>query len=182
MDKRFASKVSAFLLAACYAASAASAKEEFTKYSDVYKPGVPKNAAQAAPSPEGGPGSISQEELRALKEEKGLILFDARAKTDFERERIAGASLPHGADYYRDMELFRQKIVRAAPDSKASLRASTEALPRDSVIVTYCNKHCGLSKSLKMQLEDLGFTNVRWLAGGIDTWREKGYPLESGNS
>ena len=124
-------------------------------------------------------GSVSANQLRARQQNaKKLWVFDARSKNEFDHEHIAGARLPYGDEYYRGWDLYHQHAVREAPDGRVSLERSTQELPRDAAIVTYCNRHCGLSQSLKVQLEHLGFTNVHWLDGGIDVWREKGYPVE----
>ena len=123
--------------------------------------------------------SVMPEELRAMQVDGTVTrLFDARMKQEFLKEHIAGASLPLPDDYYTQEELFRQKIVPVSPDRPAALAQSMLPFPRETVIVTYCNRHCSLSKNLMHLLKELGFTNVRYLAGGIDSWREKGYPLE----
>jgi rhodanese-related sulfurtransferase len=89
--------------------------------------------------------------------------------------------LPLPDEVYTQEELFRQKIIPVAPDRSVSLIQATASLSRATVIVTYCNSHCALSKNLMLRLKTIGFTNVRYLAGGIDSWREKGYPLEVQN-
>ena len=127
--------------------------------------------------------SISPQELREWYEKKTDVhLFDARAKTEFDREHILGARLPRTEEFYRQIELYKQQVVREAPSSKAALETGMRDVPHHAVIVTYCNSHCGLSKNLMLDLQSLGFTNVHWLDGGIDVWREKGYPLESEKS
>ena len=146
--------------------------EKFVSYSEAR----PQFESTAPAGPEAG--SIPPEGLAGLRDDPAVIVFDARAKSEFDHEHIAGARLPHEEEYYRNLELHRQQIVREAPDSNASLERATRDIPRGAPIVTYCNRHCGISKALKAQLENLGFTNVRWLDGGIDVWREKGYPVE----
>lgn len=170
MARFFPEKIAAILLLAVFLSVSADAKEEFVKYSEV------RTQLEAKP----GQGSlVSADELRALQEKgEQVLLFDARAKTEFDRERIQGARLPRSDGYYRDQQLFQQKIVRQTPASRPDLEKTLQGIPRDALIVTYCNKHCALSKNLKLDMEALGFTNVRWLEGGIDDWRTKGYPLE----
>ena len=174
MARNISQKITVFaILAAVLLAHPACAKENFVSY----KEAAPVLASKAPEPAE--PGTVQQEELRAeLTEGKSLLLFDARTKDEYDRERMPHARLPRDGDYYREAELFKQKITREAPDSKRALERATKDLPRDAAIVTYCHAHCGLSKNLKLDLEGLGFTNVRWLDGGIDVWREKGYPLE----
>lgn len=142
---------------------------EFVKYTEARAQLDSKPAAS---------GSVTADELQAMRQTDKVIVFDARSAAEFEHEHIAGAALPYADTYYKQVDLFRQKIVREAPNSRASLERSTRDLPRTATLVTYCSRNCGISKSLKMELERLGFTNVRWLSGGIDDWRDKGYPIE----
>ena len=165
-------KIAAAFFLALALGTSACAKEEFVKYTEV------KDKLEAK-APE--KGAISTDELKALLDKKEpVVLFDARSKTEFEKERIAGAKLPRTDEYYRDQQMFQQQIIRQAPSSKAALLAGAGSLPHDTAIVAYCNKQCGLSKNLKLDLEGMGFKNVRWLDGGIDVWREKGFPIEKG--
>ena len=171
MAERLPQKIAALALAALFAAGSADAAEKFVPYSEA--------RAQLEQKPGAGAGSVSPEELEASQRQGTPVrLFDARTKNEFDREHIAGAVLPYDEAYYRDLELYRQRVAPNPPDVRSSLERSTRGLLREEVIVTYCSRHCGLSRSLKMQLEKLGFTNVRWLDGGIDVWREKGYPVE----
>ena len=171
MVERFFKVIALLSLAGWVLTPRVCAEEKFVKYSEVRD--------QIAPAPK--PDKVSQDGLRALQQEAAFYLYDARTKTEFDREHIVGARLPRAEEYYRQAELFKQQVVREAPNSKQALEAGTRDLARDAVIVTYCNRHCGLSKTLMLDLQSLGFTNVRWLDGGIDDWREKGYPLESEN-
>lgn len=158
--------------------SSACAKEEFVKYTDVRESLAPKHDGHTH-SNVPGMGSIGADELRAKLEQKvPVMILDARAKTEFDKEHLPQARLPRPDKFYQDALLYQQKVIREAPSSRLALEAGTKDLPRDTEIVTYCNKHCGLSKTLKFDLEQAGFSNVKWLEGGIDTWREKGYPLE----
>ena len=151
-----------------------SAEEAFVKYSEVKDQIADKSKADTLSK-----DAISQEDLQALQQSgSAFYLFDARSKTEFDREHITGGRLPRPDEYYRQSEMFKQQIVRQAPNAKQALSEGTRSLSHDAVIVTYCNKHCGLSKSMMLDLRELGFANVRWLDGGIDTWREKGYSLE----
>lgn len=166
------------LCAALLLALPASAwAEKFVKYSDVKdqiadkpKPYKPEPLAKDA---------ITPEDLRTIQQGGGTYyLLDARGKTEFDGEHITGARLPRTEDYYKQAELFKQQVIKQAPDAKEGLQAGVADIPKDAVIITYCNKHCGLSKSLLLDLTGLGYTNVRWLDGGIDVWREKAYPLD----
>ncbi len=145
------------------------AKEKFVKYSEAMR------SVSALPS-----AVISADESYALsKKNKKLIIFDARQRSEYLKQHIAGASLPMSDDYYKADKLFKENITRTRPDFAVYLKSSLARISRDSSIITYCNRNCGLSKTLANELKSLGFKDVRWMDGGIDSWREKGYPLES---
>lgn len=145
------------------------AKETFVKYSEAVK------LLKAAPQAE----SVSAEETRLLSQKNPkLIIFDARQKNEYDQKHIAGAKLPLSDEYYAAEKLFKENIIRSRPDVAVFLKRSLANLSRDSEIVTYCHKNCGLSKILMSELKEIGFKHVRWMDGGIDSWREKGYPLE----
>ncbi len=174
MARKISQKINTLaILSAILLAHPACAKENFVSY----KEAAPVLASKAPKEAE--PGSLVPEELYAeMAQGKDFLIFDARTKDEHDHERLPNSKLPRDEVYYKEAELFKQKIVREAPSSKKALERATKDIPRDAAIVTYCHAHCGLSKTLKLDLEDLGFKNVRWMDGGIDVWREKGYPLE----
>ena len=47
----------------------------------------------------------------------------------------------------------------------------------DTPIVTYCNTNCHASSALALQLKGLGFTNVKSMEEGIQSWEKKDYPV-----
>ena len=174
MAERIFKKITLTFVPVLLLAASACAKEEFVKYSEVRD-----SLAPAVQSVVPEAGSINADELRTkIQQPDKPLLFDARGKTEFDKEHLPQARLPRPTDFYQDVLLYQQKVIREAPSSRTALERGTKDLPRDTEIVTYCNKHCGLSKTLKFDLEQAGFTNVKWLDGGIDVWREKGYPFE----
>lgn len=145
------------------------AKEKFVKYSEAMR------SLKTLPS-----DSISADECyEHSKKNKKLIIFDARQQSEYLKQHIAGASLPMSEDYYKAEKLFKENITRARPDAAVYLKSSLARVSRDSSIITYCNRNCSLSKTLANELKSIGFKDVRWMDGGIDSWREKGYPLGS---
>ncbi len=145
------------------------AKDKFVKYSEAMR------TLSTLPS-----SSVSADESYELaKKNKKLILFDARQRSEYLKQHIAGASLPMSEEYYKADKLFKENITRERPDFAVHLKNSLAKVSRDSSIITYCHRNCGLSKTLANELKALGFKDVRWMEGGIDSWREKGYPLES---
>ena len=56
-------------------------------------------------------------------------------------------------------------------------KATTSIPNRKAVIVLYCV--CGYRSKLAVQnLQEMGYTNVRSMAGGIRSWHDKGFPEE----
>lgn len=90
----------------------------------------------------------------ALQAGEKLVLIDARAEEAYLKETLPGAvSVPH-----RTMD-----------------EASTAHLPRDAVLVSFCDGiGCNASTKGALKLARLGF-NVRELQGGLDWWVRDGY-------
>ncbi len=148
------------------------AKDKFVSYKEA-------SAVLATTARGAEPGTVRPDELRAEQTQgTTFLILDARMKDEYGRERLSTAKLPRDINYYKELELFRQGVVPQAPSAKIALDRAMKDISRSTPVITYCHSHCGLSKTLKLDLEGLGFTNVRWLDGGIDVWREKGYPLE----
>lgn len=122
---------------------------------------------------------IDADGLYRLRERLGgrLILYDARSRRSYEEGHIEGARLPLTDRFYQEQELFRLKVTQTPPDMDAALVSAVEGLDRSSPIVTYCDAECGASKVLLAKLKNLGFTDVRALEGGYQSWAERGYPV-----
>lgn len=124
--------------------------------------------------------AITPEELKGLLDTSAdLIIFDARARRSYNAGHIRGAVLPLGDEFYRQHELFEQKIISTAPDRVRALADAVKEVPKDKPIVTYCNKDCSASVSLLLELKRLGFTQVQAMEEGFQAWEEKGYPTAS---
>jgi len=86
-----------------------------------------------------------------------IIVIDARTQEAYSREHVPGAT-----------NLPWRKI-----DS-----SSTAAMPRDKVLVTYCDGiHCNASTKAAMRLTALGF-RVKEMLDGLQGWKREGYPVE----
>jgi len=87
----------------------------------------------------------------------GILVVDARAPGTYARGHIPGSiNLPH----------------RTIDSS------TTASLPRDKVIVTYCDGvFCNASTKAAAKLTALGF-KVKEMLDGMEGWRKEGYPLE----
>lgn len=122
--------------------------------------------------------TISCDELRRLQLEKAdFILWDARDKRSFDSSHIQGAELPLGEDFYKASELYAKGLSPEPTDAPSALEKRTAPLDKLKQVVTYCNRNCHASEVLAMQLQKLGFTHVRWMEEGLQTWEEKGYPV-----
>ncbi len=87
----------------------------------------------------------------------GILVVDARTPDAYARGHVPGAiNLPH----------------RTIDSS------TTASLPRDMVIVTYCDGvFCNASTKAAIKLTGLGF-KVKEMLDGMDGWRKEGYPVE----
>ena len=122
---------------------------------------------------------ISSDELRKMQTAReAFLLVDARSKKSYDEAHIEGAVLPLTAEYYRQEELFSQGIINGLPDKEAALAEAMGRYPKNTEIVTYCNDNCSAAEHLSGQIRSLGFTRVRVMEGGIQSWEKKGYPVE----
>ena len=100
----------------------------------------------------------SADELNAkLNRNKDIIILDVRSEDNYMIKHIKNAlNIP-----YDELE------------GRAGELDSTKE------IIIYCgNYDCGLSANAVTLLTKLGFKNVFVLEGGIESWQEKGYPVE----
>src|SRR5207248_249002 len=104
---------------------------------------------------------ITPEELKEkLDAGEELVIVDLRHSMDFEAdpETIPGA--------------FRM-------DAK-ELREKNDKLPRDRQIILYCTcPNEATSAQLAILLRKQGIQHIRPLQGGLDAWREHGYPVHN---
>ena len=86
-----------------------------------------------------------------------VYVLDVRSSEDFAKGRIPGAvNVP-----------------------LADLPGKLSSLPKNKTIVTYCgNLTCALAPKAAYKLAEAGFENVMELFGGIQTWQDKGFPIE----
>jgi len=105
---------------------------------------------------------ISIEALKKLQDENAsVVVVDDRIKDDYDSGHIKGAF--------------------CIPAQERLSAADVAILPKDKLIVTYCN--CGPgeadSENVANQLLDMGFKDVKVLADpSIVGWAKAGYPLE----
>jgi len=108
--------------------------------------------------------TISTDELKSMMDKKDkFTLIDSRTAPEYAESHIV------------------QSVN--IPDKK--LQENLALLPADksSLLVIYCNGvKCGKSKRLALQLETMGFYNIKIYLEGIPVWEEKNLPLETGRT
>jgi rhodanese-related sulfurtransferase len=115
------------------------------------------------PAPFDQPLSVTLKQARALFDD-GALFIDARPPYAWGEGHIPGAvNIPWDEyEYYRDQ---------------------VDKLPRDRMIVTYCDgSSCDLSIHLGDELASKGFMKVRVFYEGWMTWVEAKNPVERGDS
>lgn len=97
---------------------------------------------------------------------QGSVLIDVREPAEFETGHIASAvNIPRGVLEFQ---------VEAHP---AVANVSDPALShKEQPLVVYCRTG-GRSALATLNLQRMGFTNVRSLAGGITEWTNAGLPV-----
>lgn len=106
---------------------------------------------------------IGRDELLAAVKADSVTIVDA-----LPAHAYAARHLPSAVNLVQDSPTA---LVRSAlPDAAA-------------MIVTYStDQHCARGRDLAQRLRDLGYTDVRDYAEGIEDWAGHGLPLETGSS
>jgi thiosulfate/3-mercaptopyruvate sulfurtransferase len=103
--------------------------------------------------------------LKSDRPPRGLILIDLREARDFAIGHLSGARV---LPFLRFPEKLEETIEQDWPSAD---RAATP-------LVFYCyGIDCVRSRKAGAQAVRLGFRNVLWFRGGIQEWRDAGYPL-----
>ena len=119
---------------------------------------------------------------RFLTELRGLRLEPEQLLTMMEEARNEGLQPPfivdlrHPLDVLTDPEVL-PGALRIGPDE---LRLHRDEIPSDREIVLYCTCPSEeTSAKVAMELRRLGILRVRPLRGGLQGWKDAGYPLEA---
>ncbi len=121
---------------------------------------------------------ISMEALRGLQiKKKSFVLFDARGIESFRAGHIDGAALPFPQIYYQEKQMLASGVISKPFDFEQSLAEGMKGFPKNTVIVTYCNSNCKASTNLLRHLQQLGFSDVRSMEEGYQSWEKAGYPV-----
>jgi membrane protein DedA with SNARE-associated domain/rhodanese-related sulfurtransferase len=110
------------------------------------------------------------------------LLRLARISVEELRHLIDGGNPPAIVDVRTGRSYAMQHIPGALRMTLEEIGAHGERLarlPRDGEIVLYCNcPNEGSAASVARALMDRGFTRVRPLAGGLESWLAAGHPVE----
>jgi rhodanese-related sulfurtransferase len=88
------------------------------------------------------------------------------------RQEIALLDVRHEATFATGHPLFAANMAAARIAIEAALR-----LPRKNAPIVLYDDGEGLTAQASAQLDSLGYTDVRVLAGGLRAWREAGYEI-----
>ena len=117
-----------------------------------------------------------------FSELRGLRLEPAQLFAMMDDAQRAGKDLPFIVDLRHPLDVLTDPLVlpgalRIGPDD---LKSRRETIPRDRDIVLYCTCPSEeTSAKVAMELRKLGVRRVRPLRGGLQGWRDAGYPLEA---
>jgi rhodanese-related sulfurtransferase len=108
--------------------------------------------------------TVKREELKGMLDRNdAYYLINVLAPGEFEKAHIPGSYNIPVAD-----RNFIEKAERRIGD-------------KDAKIIVYCADFaCSASPNAVKRLADAGFTHVVNFEGGVQDWREAGYPLQSG--
>jgi len=123
--------------------------------------GDSESAQEAAAAPEETEETVVEvepERARELVEQRaGLLVLDIRTPEEFQEGHIAGAK---HVDYYGDG--FEQKL---------------QELEKDRPVLVHCASG-GRSAQTRDLMRSLGFKKVYHFGGGMNAWKDAGYPIE----
>jgi len=91
-------------------------------------------------------------------------------------EQMVIVDLRHSLDFEADPETIPGAFRMDAKE----LREKNDKLPRDRQIILYCTcPNEATSAQLAILLRKQGIQHIRPLQGGLDAWRERGYPVHN---
>jgi rhodanese-related sulfurtransferase len=115
-------------------------------------------ASVAVAAEPAGISDISQAELQSALKAGTVVLLDANGRSSYQSGHIPGAI---------DFTAHRRDLAKLLPADKGAL------------IVAYCaNVHCTAYRQAAYAAQELGYTNIRHFAPGIEGWIDSGAPIE----
>jgi rhodanese-related sulfurtransferase len=109
-----------------------------------------------------------EEARRRIDEDPNTLVIDVRDESSIR----ASGTVPGAAAISAGSLLY--KADNEVPEEWRDARLADRSRP----IVTHCDLG-PLSAIAAKNLQDMGFTNVSFLAGGIQAWKQAGLPTES---
>jgi len=101
---------------------------------------------------------ITLPELKKAIADKDVVLLDANGPASYKAGHIPGAL---------DYAAIKSDLAAKLPADKSAL------------IVAYCgNPHCGAYARAAQAAKDLGYTNIKHFAPGIEGWKQAGEPTQ----
>ncbi|MFC2049422.1 rhodanese-like domain-containing protein [Chlamydiota bacterium] len=116
--------------------------------------------AQDNPGTQQSVATVNGDQLKSwYDQKKPMVVLDARTKEYFDGKLLPDAKwLPYNSS---------EDAIRAAAPSK------------DGLIVVYCwGPECPASGMLAHKLQSMGYTNIYEYRGGVQEWKQKGYPID----
>ncbi len=116
-----------------------------------------------------------------LRELRGLRLEPAQLVAMIEDAKREGLEMPFIVDLRHPLDVLADPFtiagaVRIGPDD---LKRSKALIPQDRDIVLYCTCPSEeTSAKVALELRSMGVRRVRPLRGGLQGWRDAGYPLD----
>lgn len=102
---------------------------------------------------------VDPTEVEAIlqSDEPSAVVIDVREQQEWDESHIAGAKhVPRG--------YLEQRIGRAAPDL-------------DQRVILYCQSGNRSAIAAKTLIDELGYTNVESMNGGITLWKQRNFPI-----
>jgi membrane protein DedA with SNARE-associated domain/rhodanese-related sulfurtransferase len=91
-------------------------------------------------------------------------------------EEVIVVDLRHSLEFEAEPET----IPGAVHMDAAEMEEALEVIPRDRDIVLFCScPNEATAAEMASRLQRLGITRIRPLAGGLDGWRNRGFPLQA---
>jgi molybdopterin/thiamine biosynthesis adenylyltransferase/rhodanese-related sulfurtransferase len=103
---------------------------------------------------------VDPTEVEAIlqSDEPSAVVLDVREQQEWDESHIPGAKhVPRG--------YLEQRIGRAAPDL-------------DQRVILYCQSGNRSAIAAKTLIDELGYTNVESMNGGITLWKQRNFPIE----
>jgi len=118
-------------------------------------------AAPVQPMTISGATTVTAEQLLDLAGEKDdLVIIDARSQSDYDKGHIPDVV------WIKNTDITAENLAANIPT-------------KDTPVCFYCNGiTCDRSADAAMKAKAEGYTNIYWFRGGVEEWKEKGFPLE----